>query len=147
MLSAASAAHLALGAAFTWGVLIIPLVIGYIGRQGTVTTRRSVTLSITFAIGILMTIAAVCGVTAAAGRLIGDVGRIGNFVMAGVFILVGQASVRRSRDLWRWISNLSGHLTGQRRNDEDRDLGHRVPEVQCDNGERREGRHRSRDPG
>ncbi|MCK4246214.1 cytochrome C biogenesis protein, partial [Candidatus Bipolaricaulota bacterium] len=39
--------------------------------------------------GILITIAAVGGVTAAAGRLIGDVGRIGNFVMAGVFVLVG----------------------------------------------------------
>ena len=90
---------LALGAAFTWGVLSIllspchlasiPLVIGYIGRQGSVTTWRCVTLSITFAIGILITIAAVGGVTAAAGRLIGDVGRIGNFVMAGVFVVVG----------------------------------------------------------
>ncbi len=90
---------LALVAAFTWGVLSIllspchlasiPLVIGYISRQGTVTTWRSVTLSITFAIGILIMISAVGGVTAAAGRLIGDVGRIGNFVMAGVFVLVG----------------------------------------------------------
>ena len=90
---------LALVAAFTWGVLSIllspchlasiPLVIGYISRQGTVTTWRSVTLSITFAIGILIMICAVGGVTAAAGRLIGDVGRIGNFVMAGVFVLVG----------------------------------------------------------
>lgn len=102
---------LALGAAFTWGVLSIllspchlasiPLVIGYISRQGTVTTRRSVTLSITFAIGILITIAAVGGVTAAAGRLIGDVGRIGNFVMAGVFILVGLYLLDVIRLSWR----------------------------------------------
>lgn len=34
-------------------------------------------------------LAAVSGVSVAGGRLIGDVGRIGNFVMAGVFILVG----------------------------------------------------------
>lgn len=102
---------LALGAAFTWGVLSIllspchlasiPLVIGYIGRQGTVTTRRSLTLSITFAIGILITIAAVGGVTAAAGRLIGDVGRIGNFVMAGVFVLVGLYLLDVIRLSWR----------------------------------------------
>lgn len=90
---------LALGAAFTWGVLSIllspchlasiPLIVGYIGRQGTVTVRRSAGLSVVFALGILITIATVGGITAAAGRLIGDVGRVGNFVMAGVFFLVG----------------------------------------------------------
>lgn len=90
---------LALGAAFTWGVLSIllspchlasiPLIVGYIGRQGTVTVHRSASLSVTFALGILITIATVGGITAAAGRLVGDVGRIGNFVMAGVFFLVG----------------------------------------------------------
>ena len=92
-------APLAIGASFVWGVLSIllspchlasiPLIIGYIGKQGNVTTTRSFTLSVTFAVGILITIAAVGGVTAAAGRLIGDVGRIGTFVMAGVFLLVG----------------------------------------------------------
>ena len=90
---------LALGAAFTWGVLSIllspchlasiPLIIGYIGREGPLSARRSLGLSISFAIGILITIAAVGGATAGAGRLIGDVGRIGNFVMAGVFVLIG----------------------------------------------------------
>ena len=92
-------APLAIGASFVWGVLSIllspchlasiPLIIGYIGKQGNVTTTRSFTLSVAFAVGILITIAAVGGVTAAAGRLIGDVGRIGTFVMAGVFLLVG----------------------------------------------------------
>ena len=92
-------APLAIGASFVWGVLSIllspchlasiPLIIGYIGKQGSVTTTRSFTLSVTFAVGILITIAAVGSVTAAAGRLIGDVGRIGTFVMAGVFLLVG----------------------------------------------------------
>ena len=94
-----ASALLALGAAFVWGVLSIvlspchlasiPLVVGYIGRQGPVSTRRSIGQSITFAIGILMTIAAVGAITAGAGRIMGDVGRIGNFVMAGVFVLVG----------------------------------------------------------
>ena len=36
-----------------------------------------------------LALAAVGVVSVAGGRLIGDVGRIGNFVMAGVFILVG----------------------------------------------------------
>lgn len=36
-----------------------------------------------------LALAAVGVVSVAAGRLIGDVGRIGNFVMAGVFVLVG----------------------------------------------------------
>jgi len=90
---------LALGAAFAWGVLSIllspchlasiPLIVGYIGRQGSMSTRRSFALSVTFAVGILITIAAVGGVTAAAGRMIGDVGRIGNYIMAAVFFLVG----------------------------------------------------------
>ncbi len=90
---------LAIGAAVGWGVLSIllspchlasiPLVIGYIGRQGPVSPRRSIGLSVTFAIGILLTIAAVGAITAGAGRIMGDVGTIGNVVMAGVFILVG----------------------------------------------------------
>jgi len=89
----------AIGASLAWGVLSIllspchlasiPLIVGYIGRQRTVSVRRSVGLSMSFAIGILITIAAVGGATAGAGRLIGDVGRIGNFVMAGVFVLIG----------------------------------------------------------
>ncbi|MEW5826229.1 MAG: cytochrome c biogenesis protein CcdA [Candidatus Bipolaricaulota bacterium] len=90
---------LALGASFVWGALSIvlspchlvsiPLIVGYIGRQRTMTTRRSLGLSSVFALGILVTIAAVGGLTAAAGRILGDVGRIGNYVMAGVFVLVG----------------------------------------------------------
>ncbi|MCX6094889.1 MAG: cytochrome C biogenesis protein [Candidatus Bipolaricaulota bacterium] len=90
---------LALGAAFAWGVLSIllspchlasiPLIVGYIGREGSMSTRRALALSVTFAVGILITIAAVGGVTAAAGRMIGDVGRIGNYVVAAVFFFVG----------------------------------------------------------
>jgi len=89
----------AIGAALAWGVLSIllspchlasiPLIIGYIGREGTASPRRSLALSVTFAVGILITIAAVGGITAAAGRMIGDVGRVGNYIVAAVFFLVG----------------------------------------------------------
>jgi cytochrome c-type biogenesis protein len=90
---------LAMGASFGWGVLSIllspchlasiPLIVGYIGREGSMSTRRSLGLSVTFALGILVTIAAVGGVTAAAGRMIGDVGRVGNYIVAAVFFVVG----------------------------------------------------------
>ena len=115
-------APLALIAALTWGILSIllspchlasiPLIVGYIGREGTVSTRRSLSLSITFALGILITIAAVGGITASAGRLIGDVGRIGNYIMAGVFILVGLYLLGVIRLSWAEPTGTKARLTG-----------------------------------
>ena len=91
--------EIALFAAFGWGVLSIllspchlssiPLVIGYITSQGKVSLRRSFGLSLVFAVGILLTIALVGVVTAATGRLLGDVGICGNILVAAVFILLG----------------------------------------------------------
>ena len=93
------AAHVALAASFAWGVLSIvlspchlasiPLIVGFVNGQGRMTTRRAFFLSVLFSLGILVTIAAVGVVTAAAGRIIGDVGRVGNYVMAAVLIVVG----------------------------------------------------------
>jgi cytochrome c-type biogenesis protein len=48
-----------------------------------------VAISAVFATGILMTIAAIGVITAAAGRMLGDVGPVGNYIVAGVFIVVG----------------------------------------------------------
>jgi cytochrome c-type biogenesis protein len=89
----------ALGAAFAWGVLSIllspchlasiPLIIGFISGQGPVTTRRALWTSTLFAAGILITIAAIGVVTAAAGRMMGDVGRYGNYFVALIFFVVG----------------------------------------------------------
>lgn len=42
-----------------------------------------------FAVGILITIAAVGAITAAAGRMLGDVGRWGNYLVAAIFFAVG----------------------------------------------------------
>ncbi len=92
-------AALALTAAFVWGVLSIllspchlasiPLIVGFIDQQGRMTTRRAFTLSLLFAVGILITIGVIGGITAAAGRMLGDVGRWGNYAVAAIFFVVG----------------------------------------------------------
>ena len=89
----------AVGAAFVWGVLSvvlspchlasIPLIVGFIDGQGRIPTRRAFLISTLFAVGILITIAAVGAITAAAGRMMGDIGKYGNYVVAVVFFLVG----------------------------------------------------------
>jgi cytochrome c-type biogenesis protein len=92
-------AGLALTAAFVWGVLSIllspchlasiPLIVGYIDRQGRITTRRAFTISFLFAVGILISIGVIGAITAAAGRMLGDVGRWGNYAVAAIFFVVG----------------------------------------------------------
>ncbi|MBM4148868.1 MAG: cytochrome C biogenesis protein [Lentisphaerae bacterium] len=92
-------AGLALSAAFVWGVLSIllspchlasiPLIVGFIDQQGRITTRRAFTISLLFSVGILITIGVIGAVTAAAGRMMGDVGRWGNYGVAAVFFVVG----------------------------------------------------------
>jgi cytochrome c-type biogenesis protein len=89
----------ALGAACVWGVLSvvlspchlssIPLIVGFISGQGRVSTGRAFGIASLFAMGILLTIAGVGVVTAAAGRMMGDVGRWGNYFVAAVFFVVG----------------------------------------------------------
>ena len=90
---------IAVAASFVWGILSvvlspchlssIPLIVGFIGKQGQVSARRTFAISALFAGGILITIAAVGAVTAAAGRMMGDVGRYGNYFVAAIFFLVG----------------------------------------------------------
>jgi cytochrome c-type biogenesis protein len=90
---------MALGAAFVWGILSIvlspchlasiPLIVGFISGQGRVGTARASGIATLFAVGILVTIAAIGAVTAAAGRMMGDLGRYGNYFVAVIFFLVG----------------------------------------------------------
>ncbi|MDI9432385.1 MAG: cytochrome c biogenesis protein CcdA [Planctomycetota bacterium] len=89
----------AFGAALLWGVLSIllspchlasiPLIVGFIDQQGRMSTRRAFFISTLFAGGILVTIGAIGAATAAAGRMLGDVGRYGNYFVALIFFVVG----------------------------------------------------------
>ena len=54
--------------------LSIPLIVGFISEQGQVTAKRAFWTATLFAVGILITIAAIGVITAAAGRMMGDVG-------------------------------------------------------------------------
>ena len=84
---------------FIWGILSIilspchlssiPLVIGFLSSQGEISTKRTFNLSLMFSIGILVTIALIGAITLAMGRLMGDVGTIGNYIVAVVFFVVG----------------------------------------------------------
>lgn len=90
---------IALGAAVVWGVLSIvlspchlasiPLIVGFISKQGQVTARRAFWTSTLFAVGILISIGVIGGITAAAGRMMVDVGRYGNYFVALIFFAVG----------------------------------------------------------
>ena len=90
---------IAMTAAVVWGILSIvlspchlasiPLIVGFIDQQGKMTTRRAFTISLLFSLGILITIGAIGAVTAAAGRMMGDVGRWGNYAVAAIFFAVG----------------------------------------------------------
>lgn len=90
---------IAIAAALAWGVLSvllspchlasIPLIVGFIGRQGKMSTKRAFITSTFFAVGILITIGAIGAVTAALGRMMGNVGRYGNYFVAVIFFLVG----------------------------------------------------------
>jgi cytochrome c-type biogenesis protein len=89
----------ALTAAAIWGILgillspchlaSIPLIVGFVGEQGRISTRRAFTLSLLFSTGILATIALIGVLTAAAGRMMGDLGPYANYAVAVIFFVVG----------------------------------------------------------
>lgn len=92
-------ALVALSAAFLWGVLSIllspchlasiPLIVGFISEQRVETARRAFAIAGLFSLGILVTIALIGAVTAALGRMLGDVGAWVNYAVAAIFFLVG----------------------------------------------------------
>lgn len=95
----AGSAYVALSASFVWGMLSvavspchlssIPLIVGFISGQGRMTRARAFGVSSLFALGVLVTIAILGVITGVMGRMWGDVGAWGNYVVAGVFLLVG----------------------------------------------------------
>ena len=90
---------LALLAAAGWGVASlvlspchlasIPLVVGFIAERKDTTPRQAFGYALLFALGILISIAAVGGITAAAGRMLGDVGPWASYAVAAVLVFVG----------------------------------------------------------
>ncbi|MBS3740689.1 MAG: cytochrome C biogenesis protein [Candidatus Cloacimonetes bacterium] len=90
---------ISLGASFVWGIMSIllspchlasiPLIIGFVNEQGKITTKRAFKIALLFSVGILVTIGLVGVVTAGLGRMLGDVGTLGNYLVAIIFFVVG----------------------------------------------------------
>lgn len=90
---------LALIASFVWGILSIilspchlssiPLIVGFVDGQGRISTRRAFLISLIFASGILITIAVIGVITGLMGRMLGDIGKYGNYAVAVIFFIVG----------------------------------------------------------
>jgi cytochrome c-type biogenesis protein len=90
---------IAIIASFCWGILSIllspchlssiPLIVGFISSQGKISPGRTFNISFLFALGILITIGLIGLVTASLGRLMGDIGATGNYIVAIIFFLVG----------------------------------------------------------
>ena len=90
---------IALGAALLWGLLSvllspchlasIPLLVGFIEKQGKTTPGRAFLISLLFSLGILITIVVIGVATAAAGRVMGDLGRNANYFVSVIFFVVG----------------------------------------------------------
>jgi len=90
---------IALLASLIWGILSIllspchlasiPLIVGYIDDQGNTSPKRAFYLAGLFSGGILITIAIVGLITSMAGRMLGDIGRTGNWIVAVIFFVMG----------------------------------------------------------
>jgi cytochrome c-type biogenesis protein len=91
--------YLAIAASFIWGVLSIllspchlasiPLVVAYVNRGRTLQTQKAFGLSCLFAFGIFLSIVVIGLITAGFGRILGDIGPWGKYLVAAVFMLFG----------------------------------------------------------
>ncbi len=97
--SLSKSGFLSLFAAFLWGILSIllspchlssiPLIVGFMNKYEKISTKKAFYISFIFSIGILLTIIAVGFITALTGRIAGDIGKTGNLIVAGIFVLIG----------------------------------------------------------
>ncbi|HOX87095.1 MAG TPA: cytochrome c biogenesis protein CcdA [bacterium] len=86
-------------ASLIWGILSIalspchlssiPLIVGFINGQGVREKKRAFYLSALFAVGILFTIALIGLITGLLGRILGDIGKTANYVVAVIFFVMG----------------------------------------------------------
>ncbi|HEY6000674.1 MAG TPA: cytochrome c biogenesis protein CcdA [bacterium] len=89
----------ALGASFAWGLLSvllspchlasIPLIVGFMSEQKGMTVGRAFRTALIFALGVLASIALIGVITAALGRMLGNVGGWVNYLVAAVFFVMG----------------------------------------------------------
>jgi cytochrome c-type biogenesis protein len=87
------------GAALLWGVLSvllspchlssIPLIVGIITAQQDEHQRKPLLMSTLFSLGIMISIIIIGIITAALGRIIGDIGTIGTVIFAALFVAIG----------------------------------------------------------
>ena len=90
---------IALIASILWGMLSIllspchlasiPLIVAFIGEQGKMSTKRAFWLATSFSLGILTTIAVIGIITGLLGRILGDIGSLGNYFVAIIFFIIG----------------------------------------------------------
>jgi cytochrome c-type biogenesis protein len=122
-----SAALIAIPLAFLWGVLSIllspchlasiPLVVGYISRQRDSENSNAFRISAVFSLGMMIMIVLIGITTAAAGRLLGDVGQAGYYFAAAFMLYFGlnllevlPSPFRGDRKISSKRSGLSGAL-------------------------------------
>lgn len=90
---------LAAFASFVWGVMsivispchlsTIPLIIGFLQSKNVKSYKMALFLSTMFSIGILLSLILVGSVTFALGRLVGDVGMMGDILIIAIFLVFG----------------------------------------------------------
>ena len=90
---------IALGAAFAWGLVSvllspchlasIPLIVGFMSEQKGMTVGRAFRTALLFSLGVLASIALIGALTAALGRMLGNVGGWANYLVAAVFFVMG----------------------------------------------------------
>jgi len=90
---------LALISSFIWGILsivlspchlaTIPLLVAFINDRGIITRGRAAFLSTLFALGILITLGIIGVITGLLGRILGDIGSWGNYIVAAFLIFFG----------------------------------------------------------
>lgn len=84
---------------FIWGIFSIllspchlssiPLIVGFLSTQENIDVKKTFKLSFVFAIGILVSISIIGGITLAMGRIMGDIGSIGTYFVALILFIVG----------------------------------------------------------
>jgi cytochrome c-type biogenesis protein len=89
----------ALVVAFVWGagsvvlspchLASVPLIVAYISRGSTLSVKRALGVSALFSFGIFVSIVVIGLVTAMFGRMAGDIGPWGGWLVAAVFMVFG----------------------------------------------------------